>query len=200
MKKYFTLKNLLVVGGLFTIVIYFLLTGGILVQAAGDWPWFYRLGGTNSVTLPSGIGADISSSTLGHATTTGDLAIEGLATTSDNLEVGGQMVSGMHDNTYAATTTIDWNNGNSQEVTLTGDTYIQMTNGINGGRYLLKIKQDGTGSRLVTWASTTADGEVKFKEDATTTLTTTANRSDFIGFLYTDSLYFAIASSTNFKD
>ena len=53
-----------------------------------------------------------------------------------------------------STLTIDWNSGNAQRVTLTAATVtLTLTNGKVGGSYVLECVQDGSGSRLITWAA-----------------------------------------------
>jgi len=103
------------------------------------------------------------------------------------LDVNGAIYS----RRYAASTAIDWNNGNTQSLTLSATpTTITFANGQDGGRYTLIIKQDGTGSRTITWPAT-----VRFPDGAAPTLTTTAAKTDYIGFIYNgvDSKYDAVA-------
>lgn len=69
----------------------------------------------------------------------------------------GQYVSGpIFDNgtSGSGTVTIDWDNGNSQLLTLTGSCTIAFSNGVSGGRYLLEIRT-GAGSFVITWPTVT---------------------------------------------
>ncbi len=59
-------------------------------------------------------------------------------------------------------------------------TMANPTNCINGKRIIYKIKQDGTGSRIVTWGSAFR-GSTSLSLPA---LTTSANFVDYIGFIY----------------
>lgn len=78
------------------------------------------------------------------------------------------------------TTTIDWNKGNYQNVGIgtSSGAYIAFTHPTNGGvaKLQLRIKQDGTGSRVVSfWPAT-----VLWTGGTAPTLTTTAGKSDII--------------------
>lgn len=115
--------------------------------------------------------------------------------------VKGQLVSIAASTTANTTQTIDWSTGNTQKIMLTGNTNIVMnatsSNPIDGGKYTLKICQDPTGSRTLTWAN-----PVPLRWwNGTTTITSTANKCTFIGFIYTtengNSIYSGVASSTN---
>lgn len=83
--------------------------------------------------------------------------------------------------TDAPTIAVDWNNGTMQSVVLAGDRKFTFTGGQPGGRYLLSITQDAHGSRTVTWP---ADVRAPGGGPVFPTLTTTANRTDYIGFVY----------------
>jgi hypothetical protein len=75
--------------------------------------------------------------------------------------------------------TIDWNAGNVQYVTLTGDCTFTFSNPIAGARYCLMLKQDATGSRLATWPAA-----VLWSAGTAPTLTTTAAKVDIITFIF----------------
>lgn len=53
--------------------------------------------------------------------------------------------------TATATATIDWSGGNTQRVGITQTTTLTFTNMKPGGRYILEVQQDETGSRAITW-------------------------------------------------
>lgn len=83
----------------------------------------------------------------------------------------------------AATTTIDWRNGDKQTLVLTGNRNLLLQNPVDGATYTLIIRQDGTGSR--TAAFTMFNGErFQWSGNATPTLSTVANRADLLGFTY----------------
>jgi hypothetical protein len=115
--------------------------------------------------------------------------------------IQGQFASLTASTTASATQTIDWSTGNTQAIMLTAATNIVVnstsSNPINGGKYTLRICQDPTGSRTLTWAN-----PVNLRWwNGTTTITTTANKCTFIGMIYTElngnSTYSVVASSTN---
>jgi hypothetical protein len=75
---------------------------------------------------------------------------------------------------------VDWSKGNLQLVTLGGDRAFTFAGGNPGGRYVLAITQDQAGSRRVTWpASVRWPGRGNAPS-----LTATAGRTDYIGFIY----------------
>lgn len=89
-------------------------------------------------------------------------------------------------------TTFNRANGSLISATLTGDITVTMTAGINEGDTLtLRLTQDGTGSRLVTWPS-------NFKKaGGTLTLTTTAAAVDVIEARYDGTNWVEVSRSLN---
>jgi len=82
--------------------------------------------------------------------------------------------------TYGASMTFDLAVGEIGTVTLTGDPTIAFSNGVNGQVYTLRLKQDGTGTRIVTW-----DAAVRFSTDLPEpALTTAINLTDYLSFRY----------------
>ena len=93
--------------------------------------------------------------------------------------------------TYGATITPDVTNGNTQQVTLTGNvTFSAFTTPVAGQSLTLIVKQDATGSRTLTSTMKFAGG--------TKTLTTAANSIDIISVYYDGTNYYA-SLSTDFK-
>jgi hypothetical protein len=80
--------------------------------------------------------------------------------------------------------TLNFSNGGAQFLTLTDNCTVTLSNPVNGGRYILELKQDGTGSRTVTFPST-----VKWSGGVAPTLTTTASRTDIITLYYNGTNY-----------
>jgi hypothetical protein len=74
-------------------------------------------------------------------------------TYTQNHKSLGQSYNGYFDNGSGDTFTIDWNNGNSQKVFMTGDTSLTFTNVKSGGQYRLQIVNGGTHSITATTAS-----------------------------------------------
>jgi hypothetical protein len=92
----------------------------------------------------------------------------------------------------APSITVDWSKGNAQAVTLHGNRIFTFTNGQKGGKYLLIVKQDATGSRTVTWPSA-----VNCPGVTPPILTTTANKKDYISFFYDGVTYDLVAMTQN---
>jgi hypothetical protein len=89
----------------------------------------------------------------------------------------------------AATVAVNWNNGNCQSVTLGGNRAITFANPRAGGRYILAITQDGTGSRTITnWPT------IKWVNGVTPVLTTAINKTDLFSFYYDGTSYFGQAA------
>jgi len=80
--------------------------------------------------------------------------------------------------------TLDFVSGNCQALTLTGNCTLTFLNTKPAGRYLLELKQDGTGSRTVTFPS-----EVKWSGGVAPTLTTTASKTDIITLYFNGTSY-----------
>jgi len=98
------------------------------------------------------------------------------ATQYNNLRkdvVLGQAVMGTE--TYGASIAIDWSDktkGKIRTITLTGNPTITFTNAAVGQAILIRLIQDGTGSRTVTWPT------IKWPGGAAPVLTTTASKID----------------------
>lgn len=79
---------------------------------------------------------------------------------------------------YAATINLDLDSYNVADVTLTGNPTINLTNGIDGQELILRLRQDSTGNRTVTWGSM-----VRFSTDEPSpTLSTAPNSLDYLVF------------------
>ena len=82
--------------------------------------------------------------------------------------------------TVTATHIPNWNNGNIQTITLSAATtnISGGTNIANGSVYTVILKQNATGTRLVTWAS-----QYKWQAGLPPVLTSTANGVDILTFI-----------------
>ena len=103
-------------------------------------------------------------------------------------------------NRYSApSNTIDWSKGNVQSYTLSGNTTITLTNGTDGAKYILILKQPG-GAAFVIWGASGAT--VRWSGGIAPTLTAGGSKTDYIGFIYNNSsgtaYYDGIATSLNF--
>lgn len=83
---------------------------------------------------------------------------------------------------------IDWTTGGVQKITLTGNCTFTFVAPPGVGKVQLKLIQDGTGSRTVTWPSMKWAG-------GTPTLTTTATTgTDIVTIFYDGAAYWGVAS------
>lgn len=104
---------------------------------------------------------------------------------------GGGRTSWAHVNnvfaiTYAANYSVDWNEGNIQTVTLTGDITFTFANAIQGMKYIIFLTQGPPGGHLVSWPAT-----IRWRGGAQPTLTTTASKTDIVTMVYVNGQYFA---------
>ena len=81
---------------------------------------------------------------------------------------------------WASTMTLTTKGANVIRVTLAGATTINFSAGYDGQKMLLELKQDGTGSRVVTWGTGVQWGT----SPAAPTLTTSINKVDRIALVY----------------
>lgn len=121
--------------------------------------------------------------------TTGPL-IAASGETNVDLRIAGKGTGQVHHTTAiygdltaasdGATITFDVSDSNIQTVTLGGNRTLAISNAAVGQCFMLRLLQDGTGSRTVTWFTT-----IKWAGGAAPTLTTTANKADMLGFVVT---------------
>jgi len=98
-----------------------------------------------------------------------------------NVKISGQAFSnGVHTITASgANIPIDWDNGNVQVIELAGSGPYTLQNSTNlevGATYILIVKQDGSGNRLIN----TYESQYEFPGDTAPTLTTGAGKADVI--------------------
>jgi len=112
-------------------------------------------------TALSSTGVDAGTGDVTVATTAADANNAGHVSTGTQTFGGrktydSQYLSAINDlgNSGSGTVTVDWDNGNYQTLTLTGNCTIAFSNGQAGGRYLLEINT-GAGGFTVTWPSIT---------------------------------------------
>ncbi len=116
-----------------------------------------------TLTSPTINTATINTSTLVKPTVNG--STQALTTASD-----------------AATVTFDLAASNIHTVTLAGNRTLALSNVTVGQSFVIRLTQDGTGTRTVTWFST-----IKWAGGSAPTLTTTAAKIDVLGFICTSS-------------
>lgn len=112
-----------------------------------------------------------------------------LATVSASTNASVNIASGSFNTiqTYtpagAGTATLDLSKGNVQHITMpAGNIAIAISNGSVGQCFIVRILQDSSGSRTVTWFTT-----IKWAGGSPPTLTATANKADTFGFEITGS-------------
>lgn len=131
-----------------------------------------------SLTATGSISAsNISTNTVVASTTNGDLTLDGDGT--------GKVRADSHYGTITsdadgATITFNMATSNLHAVTLGGNRTLAVSNVAVGQSFILRLIQDGSGSKTVTWFTT-----IKWAGGSAPTLTTTADKTDVIGFLCT---------------
>lgn len=90
------------------------------------------------------------------------------------------------------TITFDMNSGNYHQVTLGGNRTLAVSNVGTPQAFVVQLKQDGTGSRTVTWWS-----GILWNQGSTPTLTTTAAKTDIFGFIYDGTTYWGSVIQQN---
>ena len=100
----------------------------------------------------------------------------------------GTFTNGYTEETVTANTstayTVDLANGSVQILTLTGNCTFTFPTPVAGKSFIMILKQDGTGSRTVTWPSS-----VKWPASTAPTITSTASKADKYIFTAIDSSY-----------
>ncbi len=88
--------------------------------------------------------------------------------------------------------TLDLTNGTVQIITLTGNATITMPTATSGKSFVMLLKQDGTGSRTVTWST------VKWAGGTAPTITSTASRLDLLSFFADGTNWYGAVISQNY--
>lgn len=156
--------------------------GGYIADANGNEQVVFNT--TSSATTY----VDVTNAATG---TTGPL-VKAAGETNVDLRLGGSGTGKIHDTTGrygdltsdsdGATITFNMATSNLHTVTLGGNRTLALSNVAVGQCFILRLVQDGSGSRTVTWFST-----IKWAGGSAPTLTTTANKTDVLGFICTSS-------------
>jgi len=88
--------------------------------------------------------------------------------------------------------TLALTNGTVQIITLTGTATITMPTATAGKSFILFLKQDGTGSRTVTWST------VKWPGGTAPTITSTASRQDIYSFFADGTNWYGVNVAQNY--
>ena len=148
-------------------------TGGSDVSSlSGNWESTYTTVQANSATWEAGGG-----SVFGNLT-------------ADNIQINSTVVfAAEYDNGVAGVAeTIDWNNGNKQKSSLSGNSTYTFVAPSGVGNFLLKVAQL-SGSDSITWPA-----NVLWPSGTAPTLTTTASAIDIVTFYYDNVDYYGVAS------
>lgn len=138
---------------------------------------FPRFNADNSV---SSLSASDFRTAIGAGTGTGDVTLTGSQTLTNKTIEAGTFTNGYTEEVNTANTstayTISLADGSFQVLTLTGNATITMPTATAGKSFILLLKQDGTGSRTVTWST------VKWPGGTAPTVTSTASKQDIYSF------------------
>ena len=138
---------------------------------------FPRFNADNSV---SSLSASDFRTAIGAGTGTGDVTLTGGQTLTNKTIEAGTFTNGYTEEVNTANTstayTISLADGSFQVLTLTGNATITMPTATAGKSFILLLKQDGTGSRTVTWST------VKWPAGTAPTITSTASKQDIFSF------------------
>lgn len=135
---------------------------------------------------------DVSISTTSSASMANytSLSVGTGANSSASVTFRGQYFSELYDDGTATTdSTVNWSSGNEHKLTLGANITLAFSNGVVGGRYVLLLVQDSTGSRTVSWPAA-----VKWGNAGVSTLSTTGSTVDLFTFLFDGTSYFGNAS------
>jgi hypothetical protein len=94
--------------------------------------------------------------------------------------------------TPTSTITLDLANGTVQIITLGGNVTITMPTATSGKSFIMYLKQDGTGSRTVTWST------VKWAGGTAPTITSTASRQDILSFFADGTNWYGVVVGQNY--
>ena len=94
--------------------------------------------------------------------------------------------------TPTSTITLDLANGTVQIITLGGNVTITMPTATSGKSFVMLLKQDGTGSRTVTWST------VKWAGGTAPTITSTASRLDLLSFFADGTNWYGVVVAQNY--
>lgn len=121
--------------------------------------------------------AGLKADSLRAASTNGDLVLSGNGTGKVREDARYGTIKSDTDGT---TITFDMAVSNLHSVTLAGNRTLAFSNVSVGQVFMLRLKQDATGNRTVTWPS-----GISWAGGSAPTLTTTANKADMLGLICT---------------
>ena len=132
----------------------------------------------------------------GAVTLTGILKGNGTQTLTNKTVEAGTFTNGYTEEVNTANTstayTISLADGSFQVLTLTGNATITMPTATAGRSFILLLKQDGTGSRTVTWST------VKWPGGTAPTITATASKQDILSFVADGTNWYGATGGQNY--
>ena len=148
-------------------------------------------GSANQIIKTNGSG------TLSFTTAaTGDVTLTGTETLTNKTIEAGTFTNGYTEEVNTANTstayTISLANGSFQILTLTGNATITMPTATAGKSFILLLKQDGTGSRTVTWSTVVWPG------GTAPTITSTASKQDIYSFFSDGTNWYGVTVGQNY--
>lgn len=191
-------------------------SGGTVTSVAMTVPAFLSVSGspvTSSGTLAvsySGTALPVanggtnatSASITAFNNITGYTASGATGTTSTNLvfstnpTITNPTVTNYTETLYTANTgtaiTVSLANGTVQQLTLTGNATITMPTAAAGKSFIIMLKQDGTGSRTVTWSTVVWPG------GTAPTITSTASKMDIYSFFSDGTNFYGVTVGQNY--
>lgn len=93
---------------------------------------------------------------------------------------------------YSTTPSFNMDTSNQHIITLTGNATFSFANATSGQAFIIHVKQDSTGSRLVSWPAAVA-----WAGGSAPVLTSTANKVDSFGFVLNSSTYYGYILGAN---
>jgi len=154
-------------------------------------------GGTGITSLGSGVATWLGTpSSANLISVVADETGSGVLVFNTNAALTNPTVTNYIETPYTANSstaiTLALTNGTVQIITLTGNATITMPTATAGKSFILLLKQDGTGSRTVTWST------VKWPAGTAPTITSTASKQDIFSFFADGTNWYGTTVAQNY--